>query len=230
MSDSNPFTAKRRLLQSPETMATVAHAILRSRWGDEWYWFDPLTISMDIRDDFKCEPAPEVMDRIAAIQTVMTGDAFFKRIDAFMAVCNAFSSGDPFFGAFDPVTAEEAAWGISEVGMNRDMLEFSPTIRQYCRTILRQNGYGDSDFPPVFDVVFQDGKPDLGDIGEGLVSDENGAALRKYIEEQASDLASQFDSIPGMENVDRDLLRKGLTKALGSVPVVSATPEGDFMP
>lgn len=217
MSGLNPFTSKRRLLQSPETMATVAHAILRDRWGDEWYWFDQLTVMMDIQDEFKCDPCPEVMDRISAIQVVMTGDSFFKRIDSFMAVCNAFSSGEPFFGAFDPVTVEEAAWGVAEVGMNRDMLEFSPTIQQYCRVILRENGYGDTDFPPAFDAVFG-GKASLGDIREGLVSDENGAALRQYIEEQASDLAGQFDSIPDMKNVDNELLRSGLTKALASRP------------
>ena len=209
----NPYVTRQSLLQSPETMATVVHAILKDRYGDEWYWFDQLSIMMDIQDDFRCDPCPEVMDRIAAMQVVMTGDSFFNRIDSFFAVCNAFADGDPFFGAFDPVTVEEAAWALAEVGMNRDMLPFSDTIKSYCRAILKEAGYGDSDYPPIFDAVF-DGKASLGDIKAGLASEENDASLKAYLAEQAEDLANQFDSIADLKNVDEDLLRKGLTKAL----------------
>lgn len=217
MSDTtNPFVTRQNLLQSPDTLATVLHAIMRDKYGDEWYNFDQLTIMMDLQADFNVDPCPAAMDRIGAIQTLMTGDSFFKRIDAFMGVCNAFSSGEPFFGAFDPVTVEEAAWGIAEAGMNRDMLPFSPTIQQYCRIVLRENGYGDDDYPPIFEAIFDDGKATLGEIKRGLVCDENGAALNEFMQEQASDLAAQFDSLADLKNVDDAILRDGLVRALAT--------------
>lgn len=212
--EASKTTEARNLLQSPETFATVLHAILRDRYGDTWYDFDQLSIMMDLQADFQCDPCPAAMDRISAIQTLMTGDAFFNRIDAFFAVCNSFSSGEPFFGAFDPVTAEEAAWGLAEAGMNRDILPFSPTIKQYCRVILRQNGYGDSDFPPIFDIVFKDGDVKLGEIERGLVSDENGAELDAYLRGNAKDLAAQFDALGDVNNFNDEQLRDGLERAL----------------
>lgn len=209
----DPFTVRQDLLQSPETMATVVHAIIRDKYGDEAYWWDPITVALELKADFGVDPCPQVMDKWSAMQVVMTGDAFFNRIDAFLAVCNSLSSGEPFFGAFDPVTTEEAAWAVAEVGMNRDMLPFSPTIRRYCRIVLEGDGYGKKSFPPVFDIVFGDDVK-LKDVEAGLVADENGSALKAYLSDNVNDIASQFDSIKDLKGVDEDLLKKGLLNAL----------------
>lgn len=209
----DPFAVRQELLQSSKTMATVVHAIIRDKYGDEAYTWDPLTVALEIKADFSVDPVPEVMDRWSAIQVVMTGDSFFNRIDSFLAVCNAFASGDPFFGTFDPVTVEEAAWGVAEVGMNRDMLPFSPTIKSYCRTILDQDGYGRESYPAIFDIVFDDSTT-LKDVKEGLVSKENGNALRNYLLEQVDDIAKQFDSLKDLKNVDEEILKSGLVTAL----------------
>lgn len=210
---SDPFTVRQDLIQSPNTMATVAHAIVRDKYGDEAYWWDPLTVALELKADFQVDPCPEFMDRFGAIQVLMTGDSFFNRIDSFFAICNAFSDGQPFFGAFDPVTVEEAAWAVAEAGMNRDMLPFSPTIRDYCRIILERNGYGSGNMPPIFDAVF-DGKATLKDIRAGLASEGNGAELHAYLSGNVDDIAAQFDSLADLKNVDDDLLRKGLINAL----------------
>ena len=213
---SDPFTVRQDLIQSPETMATVVHAIIRDKYGDEAYWWDPLTVALELKADFQVDACPEFMDRWGAMQVVITGDSFFRRIDSFFAVCNAFSSGEPFFGAFDPVTVEEAAWAVAEVGMNRDMLPFSPTIKKYCEIILGKNGYGRDNAPKIFDLVFDEDHDgtSLKDIRAGLVSDENGAALKQYLAENVDDIAKQFDSLADLKNVDDDLLKKGLLRAL----------------
>lgn len=210
---SDALTARMNLLSSKNTFATVVHAIIRDKYGEEPYWWDPLTVALELKADFTVDPEPEVMNRWSAMQVLMTGDAFFTRIDAFFAVCNAFSSGDPFFGAFDPVTVEEAAWAIVEAGMNRDMLPFSPSIRKYCRIILEQDGYGKDNYPGVFKPMFSE-ENSLKDIKKGLVSEENGNALNAYLQDNVTELADQFDSIPDLKNVDEELLRTGLTAAL----------------
>lgn len=218
----DPFAVRQALIQSPETMATVVHAIVRDKYGDEAYGWDPLTVAMEIKADFGVDPCPEFMDRWGAIQTLMSGDSFFTRIDAFLAVCNSFSDGDPFFADFNPVTLEEAAWGVLEAGMNRDMLPFSPTIRSYVRIVAESNGFGGDSMPPALKPVFDGGDATMKDIEAGLVSEENGQALRTYLNEQANDVASQFDSIRDLRNVDDELLRKGLARAL------SEDKDGDF--
>jgi len=212
-SGDSGFSTRQDLIASPETMATVAHAIVRDKYGDEAYWWDPLTVALELKADFETDPCPEFLDRWNAMQVLMTGDAFFKRIDAFFAVCNSYSSGEPMFGAFDPVTVEEAAWAVAEAGMNRDMLDFSPTIKDYCRVILEQDGYGEGNYPPIFGVVFNDGTK-LRDVKAGLVSDENGKALKSYLMDNVNDIAKQLDSIPDLKGLDRDLLRKGLVTAM----------------
>lgn len=204
---------KADLLASPDTFATVVHAIVRDKYGDEPYWWDSLTLALELKADFAIDPSQEVMDRWGAIQVLMTGDAFFNRIDAFFAVCNAFSSGQPFFGAFDPVTTEEAAWAIAEAAMNRDMLPFSPTIRNYCQIILERDGYGKNGYPPAFDAVFGD-DISLKDVKKGLVSAENGEALSSFLRENVIEMAGQFDSVPDLAHVDDNLLRVGLANAL----------------
>lgn len=207
------FSVKQELIQSPNTMATVVHAIIRDKYGDAAYWWDPITIALELKADFSVDPSPEVLNRWSAIQVVMTGDSFFNRIDSFFAVCNTLSGGEPFFGAFDLVTLEEIAWAITEVGMNRDMLPFSATIKNYCRLILEQNGYGKDNCPSIFDAIFED-KATLKDIRAGLISDDNSIVLKKYLADNANDIVAQFNSIPDLKHVDDELLKKGLIQAL----------------
>ena len=182
-SGDSGFSTRQDLIASPETMATVAHAIVRDKYGDEAYWWDPLTVALELKADFETDPCPE------------------------------FSSGEPMFGAFDPVTVEEAAWAVAEAGMNRDMLDFSPTIKSYCRVILEQDGYGEGSYPPIFGLVFNDGTK-LRDVKAGLVSDENGRALKGYLMDNVNDIAKQLDSIPDLKGLDNDILRKGLVTAM----------------
>ena len=48
----DPFAVRQDLLQSPETMATVVHAIVRDKYGDEAYGWDMLTLAMELKADF----------------------------------------------------------------------------------------------------------------------------------------------------------------------------------
>ena len=212
---SNPYAARQDLLQSPRTMATVVHAIVADKYGPnpEIYDWEPLTMCMELKADFQVDANPAVMDRWCAIQTLMSSDAFFTRIDAFLSICNTFSNGEPSFAAFSPVTLPEIAWGVAEAAMNRDMLPFSPTIRQYVGVVLKRNGYERGEFPPILDAVF-DARPSVSDVKEGLVHESNSAVLQRYLYDNARDVQAQFDSLADLRNVDDQLLRRGLLRAL----------------
>lgn len=210
---SDSTAAKISLLQSDETLATVIHAILRDKYGEEVYSWEPLTVALEVKDDFGVDMATGVMDKWCAMQVVMGSDAFFKRLDAFLAVCNSLAEGVPFFDEFNPVTVEEAAWAIAEVGMNRDMLPFSYPIRAYLKLMLKSEGFNDDTFPPIFKEVFEK-EPSAADVRAGVAALGNNNNIGAYIKDQIRDLAAQFNSIPDMSKVDDEILHTGLLKAL----------------
>ena len=212
---TDKMTYPRKLaLESPQTLATVVHAIMLDQYGEAVYDWDPVTCAMEVAADFKAEICTPAMDRWCAMQAVMGSDAFFKRLDVFLNVCNTLASGAPAFEMFDPVTSEEAAWSIAEVALNRDVLPFSHAIQGYLRHQLEADGFDPSsgDMPAVFAEVFER-KPDERRIraelaGDGTAASENARNIEKYILEQMVDLDVQFKRIPDLRTVD-DLIESG---------------------
>lgn len=201
------ITAVRKLLQSPETLATVAHAIVRKQYGEPVYDWDITTVYMEAQADFKVDMDSAVTDRIGAIQTIMTTDAFFKRLDAFIAVSNTLAGGDPYFEVFDPATTEEMAWAIAEVSLNREMLPFSYPIKHYVMQQLKADGY-DSDVPDIFDFVLDPSKQEksLREMLNQLYMSPNRETVDTYINENLRDMVSQFDQIKSLAKIDDILM------------------------
>lgn len=204
------------LLQSPETMATVIHAIMRRKYGDEAYDWDLVTSYMQVQADFKVDMASAVANRWGAIQVVMTTDAFFTRPDAFMAICNTLTTGNPFFDVFNPVTLEEAAWGIAEVAMNREMLPFGYMVKKYIKLLLGPDGYTGGDMPDVIQQAFED--PDkIKQELHMLKNNPNNGVIDEYIEEQLQDMVSQFNRAGELAKVDDIILAGDSDKVIADL-------------
>ena len=217
--------AWREMWENPEADATVLNAMVLSKYGEEALDWDPLTIQMEIQDDFGVTPASEVMDKICAMQIVMgTGD-FFRRVDAFRNVVNTIASGQPFFQTFTPLQAEEIAIALATVGMNRDMLPFAPSVQELVRISLMGDGYSEEEFPPIFSCVF-DRKPSdakvrgqlsdlLGRKGQELptAAENNIANIDSLIRRRIVICLKQLDSLPGLSRVDDVVLEKGVMRA-----------------
>lgn len=207
---------RKTALESPQTLATVIHAIMLGQYGEQVYDWDPVTCALEVKEDFNAEICTEAMDRWCAMQAIMSSDAFFKRLDVFMNVCNTLASGSPSFMVFDPVTSEEAAWAVAEVAMSRDVLPFSWSIQSYMRQQLMADGFDpdSGDLPPVFAEMFAR-NPDEGRIRSslsGVAGDSNARNIENYLLEQVLDMEVQFNRIPDLKRVD-DLLGSG--KAVG---------------
>lgn len=203
-------------LQTPQTLATVVHAIMRKQYGDEVYGWDPITVALEAKDDWGTDMDSAVLDRFCAIQTVMSNDGFFKRVDAFMGICNTLNTGAPFFQVFDPVTTEEAAWGIAEVSLNRELLPFSYPVRKYIKMILDQDGYSESNYPEIFVEALQL-KPDTQDIRINLGALNNRDNVESYLDEQLKDMCYQLNKIPGLESIDDIILRRSMNEYVGGL-------------
>jgi len=211
--------AVKQALESPESLATPLLAIVRKSFGDDAFLWDPTTIYLECRDQFAAEPAAEVMDRISAGQVALTGNGFFEDISGFLNICNTLAGGAPAFGVFDPVEPEEAAWALIEVSLLRDMLPFAPTIRDYVRTILAQDGYTEDQYP-LFRCVLGGKTPPMGKVIAQLREDGQDS-IGQFVNGNMEALVYQMNQIPGMDTVLLELLHdKDLEDLASLVPPI----------
>ena len=216
----------REMWENPEADATVLNAMVLSRYGEEALDWDPITIQMEIQDDFGVTPSSESMDKICAMQIVMgTGD-FFRRVDAFRNIVNTISNGQPFFQTFTPLQAEEIAIAVATIGMNRDMIPFSSSVQELVRLSLKGDGYSEDQFPPILSCVF-DRRPSDKAVREQLTdllgrpeaelptaAENNIANIDSLIKRRVLICLKQLDSLQGLSSIDDTILEKGVVRAL----------------
>ena len=202
------------LLESPETLGTVLHAILRKKYGDELYVWDLASICLQVKDDFGAEMCSEAVNRIGAIQVAMVNDAFFTRPDAFIAICNTLTTGEPFFDMFSPATTEEVAWGIAEVSLNRDLLPFGPDVQAYIRLVSSSDGY--SSYPEAIKAFLESPEEAEKHVRE-LYRSPNNDVIDAYIDDNLRDMAYQFDKTSGFARMDDILLNKNRTDTVSEI-------------
>jgi len=143
----------RTALESPQTMAVVLYTLLNSHYGEDWLEWDPVTIYLELREDFGAEPSSETMDRISALLIALDTGEFFSRYEAFAAITHAFNDGAPSFSMFDPVESEEIGWAITELALIRDLLPFGYSVREYIKTALQLDGYSPADPYQIFSLL-----------------------------------------------------------------------------
>ena len=188
------------LLESPETLGTTLHAMLLEQYGPEVYTWEPETVTLEIIDDFGVEMPSGAFNRWGAIQTVMTTNEFFRRVDAFMAVCNALNTGEPFFTTFDPVTTEEITWALIEVSLNRDMVPLSRAVKGFIRESLALEGYNEANMPEIIKTALNLTEEEGTSIKKTLVDayrTDNNDILDEFVDEQVGILAYQLEQLPG---------------------------------
>jgi len=201
-------------------MTVVLLTLLQKQFGEEVFFWDPTTVFLEIKDEWKAEPSTSVMDRVSAGQIIIATDQFFQDISAFLNVCNTLSSGQPSFSVFDPVEPEEVAWAITEVALMRELQPFSPTIRDYMRVILDQDGYTEADYPDVFDYILKRDTPRSRSFKDELdrtLHDDQTDNVEAYVMDKLGDVVYQFDKIPGMADSLDELLRTKDLEDLGKL-------------
>lgn len=177
------------LLKSGGALCATVDAMLNSKYGEDWYLWDPSTIWMELRDDFQVQVDTDVMDKVGAAQVIMTGDGFFRRVDAFSGVANTLGGSSPGFQMMDPVTPEEAVWAIIEVAVMRDSLTFSPSVQDFIKTV-----FSGQEAHPIVSYAVNSEVVDNEEIVRmalEAVGSPNGP-VDEYIVEQMKDLRSQL--------------------------------------
>lgn len=208
----------RRALESSKTMTAVLYTILTAQYGEAWIDWDPVTIYLELRDDFNAEPASEVMDRISALLVAVGTGEFFNRYEAFSGIAHAMNTGQPSFTMFDPVEVEEAGWAITELSLIRDLIPFGYSIRQYLKQALAADGYSADNPPPVLEHIFE-AKDPSSNVVKKLAGDTSGhdqqyQEFDDYIANQLKDMAFQFHELGLEDELTRLLNEKDLADVL----------------
>lgn len=134
-----------RILTNEHTLATPLLVLCVDRFGTEFFDWEPVTFEVEARAQFGIELPDANRDKVWALVSALTSDSFYKSLEAFIPTCNALNGSIANFDDYDPVTGDEAAWGITEVILNDPPTEsldklFSHEIRHYVGLTLKSEG------------------------------------------------------------------------------------------
>lgn len=212
-----------RWLSDTDTHATVLLALLLDEYGTECLQWDPETIRLQLEADYHVKLSQVNMDKIMALITALTTNMFYASVEAFTQISNALNNSQADFEVWDPPTAAEAAWAITEVTLNdpprrkEDYANsFSMDVRRYLGVILEQESIlNPPDVLKIAELDQQAAKnaeltfaddPSLF-AGFHRLSEDKSQAIVQYVRDNIKKLMLQLDSLP-LQNRDASQWQK----------------------
>jgi hypothetical protein len=114
--------------------------VLTMRYQEDWVEWEPETLWWALRRDFG--PVGEVTrNKIMALRLAVSTDAPWLDWDTFENCSLAWNDVIPLFGAYQPVTPAQAAFGVHVLRSIRADEEFRWEVRVYIAAILEENGF-----------------------------------------------------------------------------------------
>jgi hypothetical protein len=114
--------------------------ILNMRYQEEWVEWEPETLWWALRRDFG--PVGEVArNKIMALRLAATTDAPWLDWDTFENSTLAWNDVIPLFGAYQPVTPAQAAFGVHVLRAIRGDEEFRWEVKAYIAATLEDHGF-----------------------------------------------------------------------------------------
>ena len=132
-------------LMDSTTFTTSILAILADRYdGMEFCNWDPLTVNLQISDDFHIQPPQFLLDRINAGSSLFTSSLFHRSLEAFSQICNVLNFGVVSSEVMVPADLDDVLWGVTEAmlleGEQFDEEGFSHNIARYTGILLMEAG------------------------------------------------------------------------------------------
>ena len=199
------------------TFATSLLALLIDEYGTESFQWDPETVRLQIESDYGVKLSQVNMDKLMAMITALTTNLFYTSAEAFTQVSNALNDSEADFENWDPPTAAEAAWAITEITLNdppkrREGFadQFSSDVRKYLGVILAQEGILHP--PDVLQIAELDeqGNKNADETfaddpemfaGFNKLSQTKSSEITGYVRSRVSQLLKQLDELP-LQNRD----------------------------
>lgn len=175
------------LLKSEDTLGTTLLIICMDSFGIEFFEWEPVTLDAEVEMKFGVKLPDVNKDKLWALVTALTTNLFYVSLETFIPTCNALSGSEADFDNYDPVTGQEAAWGIVEVTLLDPPAQgedagdrFSHEIRQYLALTLQSEGITT---PPAFLKPYVEAEVDLEDEA-GIVIGPDEHMLAAHVQRQ----------------------------------------------
>ena len=227
------------VLADENMLATPLLVLCLDQFGTEFFEWEPSTFDTEIETRFGVKMPTVNRDKVWALVSVLTTDLFYKSLETFIPVCNTLNGSEADFDDYDPVTGEEAAWGIVETSLI-DAPEageagdrFSHEIKRYVAMTLQSEGVTT---PPTFLKPFTEYDRDPEEnVGITIGPDEEmlamhtkrqqseRAEIEAYVRGQLEDLVAQLRLLP-LKNGDTSKI-SGFVAQARSLLTGLPTPE-----
>lgn len=134
------------IVTNEETLATTLLILCIDAFTMDFFDWEPETFDVETQRAFGAALPDVNRDKVWALVTVLSTDLFYKSLETFLPVCNSLSGSEADFDDYDPVTSEEAAWGVIETAIidpptNTTLGQrLSHEIRRYIGLTLKSEG------------------------------------------------------------------------------------------
>lgn len=135
------------VLTNEASLATTLLVLCIDQLGVEFFEWEPETFDTEIKTRFGVDMPTVNRDKVWALVTVLTTDLFYHSLETFIPTCNTLNGSEADFDDYDPVTGEEAAWGIAETLLvdppekgTEPGSRFSHEIKRYVGMTLESEG------------------------------------------------------------------------------------------
>lgn len=200
-----------------QTFATSLLALLIDEYGTESFQWDPETIRLQLESDYGVRLSRVNMDKLMSMITALTTNLFYTSPEAFTQIANAVNNSEADFENWDPPTAAEAAWALTEVTLNDPPKrregyadQFSSDVRRYLGVILSQEGILHP--PDVLQIAELDEQGDKNadetfadepEMYQGFykLSQNKSKDITDYVRSRITQLMAQLDELP-LQNRD----------------------------
>lgn len=132
-------------LEDSDLFASAALLILVDQFGVESMDWDPETINTELAERYSIDPSKSLMDRINAALALVTTDLYYRSLEAFTTINEAFANGPVSATTFNINSLEEVMFGLTEArllegGEEFDQRSFSHDISRYVGKLLADEG------------------------------------------------------------------------------------------
>lgn len=134
------------IVTNEEMLATPLLVLCIDQFTTDFFNWESETFDIETRRLFGVAIPDVNRDKIWALVTVLSTDLFYKSLETFIPVCNSLNGSEADFDDYDPVTSEEAAWGVVETSLIDSPEKgsvgdrFSHEIRRYIALTLKSEG------------------------------------------------------------------------------------------
>lgn len=150
----------KRLIESGEAKATTLLVLASAAFDDEFLYWHPDTLLMEMERHYDCSMPQISVDRLQAAISLVTDNNFQASLADFVTICNVLSGDSPDPEQWDPADLDEIVWGVVEASIIEpsDDDEFDTEIRAYIGKLLDDNGILVT--PPILAMAIRDNEAD----------------------------------------------------------------------